>query len=198
MAKRYPRIEVHAADGDGPTLCELLRKRDLDFVVARTWGSSFGEDFASEYLFDEAMFVIAGLKNRWSSRRGINFGDLLDEPWVLPELDNPVGALIFEGFQRAGTALPKPRVVSNSMAVRTRLVEGNHFLTMLPGSMLHFGGTRLLVRKLPVALPLESQPVEVIGLRNRTLNAVGRLLVQELREVVRPLLKNCLSTGRTT
>ena len=198
LAKRHPRIEVHAADGDSPTLCDMLRKRDVDFVVSRTWGSRFGEDFAGEYLFDETMFVIAGLKNPWSSRRTINFADLLDEPWVLPELDNPVGALIVEGFRRSGTALPKPRVVSNSMAVRTRLVEGGHFLTMLPGSMLHFGAGRLRVKKLPVALPLESQPIEIIGLRNRTLNAVARLFVQELREVVRPLLKNRLSTSRTT
>src|SRR5215203_3610566 len=79
-----------------------------------------------------------------------------------------------------------------------RLVEGSQFLTMLPGSMLHFGAGRLRVKKLPVALPLKSQPIEIIGLRNRTLNAVARLFVQELCEVVRPLLKNRLSTGRTT
>jgi len=127
LAKRHPRIVVHAVDGDGPTLCEMLCKRNLDFVVARTWGSSFGEDFAGEYLFDESMFVIAGLKNRWSSRRRITFADLLNEPWVLPELDNPVGALIVEGFHRSGMALPRPQVVSNSMAVRTRLVEGRSF-----------------------------------------------------------------------
>ena len=171
LAKRHPQIEVHAADSDGPTLCEMLRKRELDFVVSRTWGTRFGEDLAGEYLFDESMFVIAGLNNPWSSRRRINFTDLLEEPWVLPELDNALGALLVEGFDRSGMALPKPRVVSNSMAVRTRLVEGNQFLTMLPGSMLHFGGNRLRVRKLPVALPLEAQPVEVISLRNRTLNA---------------------------
>src|SRR5262245_47445829 len=78
LARRHPRIEVHAADGDGPTLCEMLRKRDLDFVVSRTWGASFGEDFTVEHLFDESMFVIAGLKNRWSSRRRIDFAELLD------------------------------------------------------------------------------------------------------------------------
>jgi DNA-binding transcriptional LysR family regulator len=197
LSRRHPRIEVHAAEGDGPTLCDMLRKRDLDFVVSRTWGSSFGGDFIGEYLFDESMFVVAGLKNPWSSRRRIDFADLLDEPWVLPRLDNVVGLLLVEGFGRAGMALPKPRVVSNSMAVRTRLVEGNHFLTLLPGSMLHFGSDRLRVKKLPVALPLESQPVEVISLKNRTLNAVARLFVQELREVVRPLLKAPRGTAKS-
>jgi DNA-binding transcriptional LysR family regulator len=197
LSRRHPRIEVHAAEGDGPTLCDMLRKRDLDFVVSRTWGSSFGGDFIGEYLFDESMFVVAGLKNPWSSRRRIDFADLLDEPWVLPRLDNVVGLLLVEGFGRAGMALPKPRVVSNSMAVRTRLVEGNHFLTLLPGSMLHFGSNRLRVKKLPVALPLESQPVEVISLKNRTLNAVARLFVQELHEVVRPLLKGSRGTTKS-
>jgi len=195
LSRRHPRIEVHAAEGDGPTLCDMLRKRDLDFVVSRTWGSSFGGDFIGEYLFDESMFVVAGLKNPWSSRRRIDFADLLDEQWVLPRLDNVVGLLLVEGFGRAGMALPKPRVVSNSMAVRTRLVEGNHFLTLLPGSMLHFGSNRLRLKKLPVALPLESQPVEVISLKNRTLNAVARLFVQELREG--PLLKAPRGTAKS-
>jgi len=68
---------------------------------------------------------------------------------------------------------------------------------MLPASMLHFGGNRLRVKKLPVALPLQSQAVDIIALRNRTLNAVARLLVEELREVVRPLLSR-LSIGQTT
>jgi DNA-binding transcriptional LysR family regulator len=195
LAKRHPRVEVHVADGDGPTLSDMLRKRDLDFVVSRTWGTRFGADFIGEYLFDESMFVIAGLKSPWSSRRRIDFADLLDEPWVLPRLDNVVGALIVEGFRRSGMTLPKPRVVSNSMAVRTRLVESNQFLTMLPGSMLHFGKDRLRMKKLPVVLPLQSQPIEIISLKHRTLNAVAKLLVQELREVVRPLLRDRPATG---
>ena len=63
VTKRYPRITVHAVDGDSPSLCEILLKREIDLVVSRTWGSTLGEDFTSDFLFDELMFVIAGLKS---------------------------------------------------------------------------------------------------------------------------------------
>jgi DNA-binding transcriptional LysR family regulator len=189
FTSRYPRIACHAAEGDTPTMCRLLRDRDVDLVISRTWGSHFGEDFATEFLFDESLFAVAGLDSPWLCRHTIDFADLLDEPWVLPELDNVVGALISDGFRRAGIALPTPRVVSNSMAIRTRLVESGRFLTMLPGSMLHFGAERLRVKALPVRLPLESQPVEVITLRDRTPNPIGRLFVDELRALILPSMK---------
>jgi hypothetical protein len=35
--------------------------------------------------------------------------------------------------------LPVPQVVSNSLAIRARLVETGGFITMLPGSTLHLG-----------------------------------------------------------
>jgi DNA-binding transcriptional LysR family regulator len=189
LAGRHPRMVFHAAEGDTPTLSRLLRERKIDLVVSRTWGSHFGDDFATEFLYDESLFVVAGLDSRWSRRRRIDFVDLLDEPWVLPEFDNIVGALISESFRIAGVALPAPRVVSNSMAVRTRLVESGIFLTLLPGSMLHFGANRLRVKTLPVAIPMKSQPAEIITLRNRTLTPIAGLFIEELRALTQPMTK---------
>ena len=189
LADRYPRITYHALEGDTPTLCRMLRERKIDLAISRTWGSMFGDDFATQFLFDEALFVIAGTDSRWSKRRKIDLVELLDEPWVLPESDNLVGALIADGFRRAGMALPTPRVISNSMAVRTRLVERGSFLTLLPKSILHFGDKRLRLKALPVALPLMSQPVEVTTLKSRTPNAVTGLMVEQLRVVTQPLRK---------
>lgn len=195
LSRRHPHIVCHAAEGDTPTLNRLLRERKIDLVVSRTWGSHFGEDLSAEFLFDEALFVVAGLTSRWSRRRRIAFADLVDEPWVLPELDNLVGALISDGFRRSGVTLPPARVVSNSMAVRSRLVENGEFLTLLPGSMLHFGAGRLRLKVLPVALPLKSQPVEVITLKNRTANPVARLFVEELRALTRPMTRRLPGVG---
>jgi DNA-binding transcriptional LysR family regulator len=190
LAARYPRISCHTAEADSAALIGLLHERKLDLVIASAWGSHFGDELDAEFLFHESVLVVACVGGPWSRRRKIKFGDLLEEPWVLPHLDSLFGGFISEGFRRAGVALPTPRIVSNSMAVRVRLVEGGRFLTLLPASMLHFGARRLRIKALPVSLPLESQAVKIITLRGRTENPMAKLFTDQLRARVQPDLKN--------
>jgi len=187
LANRYPRIEFHVTENDSPALCRLLHERKLDLAIGRASSSAFGEDIASEPLFEDPMFVVAGLTSPWARRRKVELAELTDEPWIMPEANNLAWALIEEGFRSAGVALPMPRVVSNSMAVRTRLVEAGRFLTMLPRSTLHFGAKRLRMRILPVSTPMTTRPVEVNTLKNRTLNPIAKLFVDELRAFASPL-----------
>jgi DNA-binding transcriptional LysR family regulator len=189
LTARYPHVTCHLSDADTPTLSRLLRERHIDLAVSRSWGSHFGDNFAGDFLFEEALFVVAGLTSPWARRRNIRFTELLNEPWTLPDLNTVVGAMIKEGFRRAGIALPTTSVMSGSMAVRTRLVEGGRYLTLLPGSVLHFGASRLKVQALPVVLPLPSQSVEIITLRDRTPNPIAKLFIDELRALVQPLVE---------
>jgi DNA-binding transcriptional LysR family regulator len=186
LASRYPRIEFHVTESDTPTLCGLLRDRKLDLLIGRT-SFAAGEDLVSDALFEDRMFVVAGISNRWSRRRKIDLAALMHEPWVMPEADSLIWPLIKEGFHAAGLNSPVPRVVSNSMAIRTRLVETGGFLTILPGSTLHFGARRLRVKVLPVTLPTEARPVQVVTLRNRTSNPIAKLFIDEMRVFVKPL-----------
>jgi len=196
LADRYPRIVFHAVEGDTPALCRMLRERKIDLAISRPWGSIFDDDFATDFLFEERLFVVGGLNNRWSCRRKIEFAELLGEPWTMPELDGAVGAMIVEGFGSAGVALPTAQVVSNSMAVRTRLVAAGRFLTLLPTSIIHFSAKRLPLTILPVRLPLKPQPALIITLKNRTLNAIARLLVDELRVVTQPLRQDAAAMAK--
>jgi DNA-binding transcriptional LysR family regulator len=188
FAARYPRISIHAVDRDGPLLCDALRERRLDIAVLRTPGRSGNEDLNAEFLFDEPMFVVAGVGSPWSRRRKIDFAELLNERWVFPEFDNYLGALILENFQAAGLALPSSSAVSNSTSARARLAESGQFLTLLPGSMMYFGRERLKLKVLPALSPIKSQPTEIISLKNRSLSAVAKLFIEELHSVARPLL----------
>ena len=187
LSARYPRLTIVATAGDTPTLWTLLRDRKIDLAISRTWRRIYGDDFATEYLFDEAMFVVAGLQSRWARRRRIELAELLGERWTMPELDNAIGALIRAGFGSGGIALPVAQVTTNSTTIRTRLAATGRFLTMLPGSMLHFSAERRSLKILPVALPMETEAVEIIMLKHRKANAVVSLLVDELRSITKPL-----------
>src|SRR5262249_35234431 len=146
-----------------------------------------GNDLAPDDVSEDVCLGVAALDTRGSHRRKIELTELMDEPWTMPELDNVVGRLIVEGFRSAGMALPAARIVSNSMAVRMRLVATGRLLTLLPSSIVHFGANRLPLKILPVALPLKSQPAQIITLKDRTPNAIAKLFVDELRVVTQPL-----------
>jgi DNA-binding transcriptional LysR family regulator len=187
LAARYPRIQFHVTESNTSNLCGLLRERKLDLAVGRT-SIAFGEDLTSEILFKDRMLVVSGADSRWSSRRKIALAALADEPWVMPEPDNLIWPAIESGFRVAGLQMPVPKVISNSMAVRMRLVETGGFLTILPSSTLHFGAQRMCMKVLPVVLPTAPQSAQVVTLRNRTPNPIAKLFVDELQVFAKLLI----------
>ena len=189
LARQYPRIVFHSMVGDGKALHDALRARRVDLIVSRRL-PAVEDDLASEVLLEEDLFVVAGLLSPWARRRKIELVELANEPWVLPDSDNIIGALIADGFHALGLTPPTQQVVSNSLSVRARLAANGHFLTMLPGSMLYRGAERLYLKILPIRLPIRSQPVEIILLKNRALSPVAALFVNSLRVAAKPLLKS--------
>ncbi len=181
IAEHHPGITFRVLETDAGTLCRLLRERRIDLAICRPPNAMDKNDFASECLFEETMVVIAGRESRWSTCRKLNLRDLLGEPWALPEPDNVAASFVEQVFRAARLKPPKPRIVSNSVAIRVRLVETGKFLTMVPASMLHFGAERLQVKRLPISLSMKSPSVEIISLKNRTPSAVARMFLDELR-----------------
>jgi DNA-binding transcriptional LysR family regulator len=192
LAERYPKIKFQITDTDAVTLCGMLRERRLDLVVGRVLSSVFGEDLTSEFLFEDGMHVVAGLKSPWSRLRRIELARLCDEPWLMPESDNIAMALISEGFRAADLMPPAPQVISNSITLRVRLVETGRFIAILPDSTLRFGADRMQIKILPVRLRIKAPPTVVITLKNRTPNPIARLFIDELRELAKPLMKGRL------
>ena len=131
------------------------------------------------------MVIIAGLENPWSARRKIDPAHLLGEPWTLSEPDNVAASFIADTFRLARLKPPKPQFVSNSVAVRMRLVETGKFLSVVPASMLHFGAQQLRVKILPVKLPEISWPVEITTMKNRMLSPTANLFIRCAREVAK-------------
>ena len=189
LAERYPRITFQVKDTDAVTLCGMLRERKLDVVIGRVPASVFGEDLTSEFLFDDVLHVVAGVKSPWARRRRIALADLGGEPWIMPETDNIATALISEGFRSAGLTPPTPHLVSNSVTLRLRLVESGRFIAALPRSTLRFAGARMQIKILPVDLPTQEPPTVAISLKHRTTNPIAKLFVDELRAVASPLVK---------
>jgi len=189
LAARYPRITFQVKDTDAVTLCGLLRERKLDVVIGRVPTSVFGDDLTSEFLFDDELHVVVGVKSPWARRRRVALADLCGEPWLMPESDNIATALISEGFRAAGLAPPTPQMVTNSVTLRVRLVESGRFIAALPGSTLRFAAGRMQIKILPVELRTHAPPTVAISLKHRTANPIAKLFVDEVRALADPLPK---------
>jgi len=183
MAGKYPRIVFNAVQGDIATLHRLLRDRKVDLIIARSLHANDEEDLVAEALFEEQLFVVAGLDNPWVKRRRIDLAELVAEPWVIPPPDTVVGSLVVEAFRSAGLEAPKARVVSLSLPLRNSLLATGHFLSMVAGSMLDLSSQRLPAKVLPVDLTVQSRPVEIIRLKDRTLSPVAHLFIEQSRLV---------------
>jgi DNA-binding transcriptional LysR family regulator len=107
----------------------------------------------------------------------------------LPAHDNPAGMLIGEAFRSMRIPQFRAQVYSNSLTIRIRLTANSGFLTMLPGSMLHFGAKRLPVKALPITVPIRTQPIGIVTLKNRTLTPVAKGFIECLRVAATPMTK---------
>jgi DNA-binding transcriptional LysR family regulator len=189
LVSQYPRVKFRVTEGDEAMLHRSLHKREIDFAVSRTLRSieNDGQEIAFQNLFDEDLYVVAGAQNPWARRRKIELVQLLEGPWVMPPIENPMTALTAEGFRSVGLMPLSPLIVTTSIAVRLRLITTRDFLTMMAGSWLHFAAKRFPIAALRVRLPMKAQKIEIAILNNRMLNPLAKTFIHSLQNIVRPL-----------
>jgi len=76
-----------------------------------------------------------------------------------------------------------------AIQLQTCQLATGRFITIMPESVIHFGGKHLAFTVLPVDLPLQLSPVFIITLKNRTPNPAAQLVIDCAHEVARPLAK---------
>jgi DNA-binding transcriptional LysR family regulator len=185
LARQSPRIVFITVQGNVRPLHVALREREVDVIIARRLQSMPDGDFVSERLFDERLFVVAVLKNRWARRSKIDLAELLEEPWIVPLPDTVAGRLVAEGFHAKGLAIPKWSMLSDSVSLRNLLLATGRYLSVMPSSTLHFGAEQLPVKVLPVSIPTTTQPTEITWLKGRTLSPVVERFIECAREVAK-------------
>ncbi len=193
LSDRYPRMSIYVTQGPIAALdhhmpqYSVLRDRKVDFVLGQLV-EEHSADLRMERLFDDYVTVVAGMRSKWARRRKIALADLLDEPWCLPPADSIAGVRCRKVFYDSGLPLPANIVVSVSVQVQIGLAA-QRFLTILPTSVLWFGGQRLSIRA--IAIEGTSGPPRAVGiitLKNRTTSPSVQLFVDEARKLTGSLV----------
>jgi DNA-binding transcriptional LysR family regulator len=189
LLRRYPKAVFHVVTGDLVTLqSRELPQRNIELALVPMTEPAPEEEANTELLFNDGHVVLAAAHSKWARRRTIALADLLDEPWVLPPPDSPVGSYIAEGFRAAGLRPPRACVLSFSIPLHERLLATGRYLTALPISMLS-RNANISLRRLPVDFRARSRSIWIMTLRNRTLGPLAKLFVDCARTVAGPLAK---------
>jgi DNA-binding transcriptional LysR family regulator len=179
-------LRVDDATAPAAELPGLLDRRyDLILVrlVQELTEGYLPNDFTAESIFEDQLRVVAGRHSRWASRRKIALEELAGEPWIMapPGTWNYTG--VAEAFHAEGLNVPKPALVTVSMALRVRLLGNGPFVTALPNSVLDLNQDHYALKALPVALARRSWPIVIVTLKNRRLSPVVERFITCIREV---------------
>ena len=190
--RRHPNVVFHVSDVATPTLnLPQLHDRTLDLAVLRTrWPlpqQPFVDELNVEELFDDETVVVAGLGSRWARARKINLAELAKERWILPPADTTNSIVVMEAFRARGLDLPKVSFVTYSVTLRTSLLTGGQYLSVLPRSMMNLCAHQMGLTVLPVKLAVRKWPVVIVTLKHRTMNPVTQMFLDHLRAGVKTL-----------
>jgi DNA-binding transcriptional LysR family regulator len=192
LSRQHPRLAFHVKLGDPLELQDReLRERDVDLIIGRlTRSARAPDDVETEVLFEEQVFVVAGMQNPLTRRRKLKLIELIDECWALPPLESYPGSQIVKAFQACNSGYPRKGVIVHSTQMQTTLLATGRFLGIFPGSMLRYSAERLQLKILPVNLSIPPWPVGILTLKNRMLTPAAQLFIDCARAVAKEDLKS--------
>jgi DNA-binding transcriptional LysR family regulator len=186
FSQQYLRIQVHTDLIDRREEAFLaLRERKCDCVLlAIPLALPAPDDLTVEILYDDGVSVAASAHSKWARRRKIDLADLIDEPWILTGPTAWSRPASEEIFRAAGLSHPNPRIVSNSIILRARLIAGSPHLGMfLTSTLRRLIADHYALTALPVDLRANIYSIAVVTLKNRTLSPVVERFLVCVREV---------------
>jgi DNA-binding transcriptional LysR family regulator len=186
LAAQHPGVTVDLLQMSRPITLEIrqLRERNVDLIIGRGIYPIPENDLNAEVLFEEPLLVVAGARSRWVRRRKLELADLSDAKWILYPPNEAPGLLVVQAFRLQGLPVPRPSVTTSSFHLRDALLTRGDYLTVVPACMLRvFNAKHLTVKPLPIDLGLQTRPVAIFTLKNRTLSPLVEIVIKCVRAV---------------
>ncbi len=187
MRRQHPRLVVQVVRAN--TAAEQqreLRERKIEFTIGRIGPSLDRDEFETEILIDEQLFVVAGAHNPWTRRRRVELAELVDQAWVWPSPESASGQVAAEVFRASGLAVPRATVVTTTFQLSRPLLEEGPFLSFMPASVLALLSKHSELRVVPIGQVIRSEPVGLVKLRKRTLSSLAQLFIDVSRSFAKP------------
>jgi DNA-binding transcriptional LysR family regulator len=135
----YPSMDFHVTQLISPTFeFPELRHRTIDLMLALLPGplagkEGLGDDLSVEIVFEDRLFVAAGMQSKWARRRRIALDELVGEQWLAPPSGSWASSFIAEAFGSKGLEIPRTRVATYSVPLLHSLCATGKFIGVLGG-----------------------------------------------------------------
>ncbi|WP_027529992.1 LysR family transcriptional regulator [Bradyrhizobium sp. WSM3983] len=189
FARQHPGIRLNVVQTVlGTTHYRELRERSIDLLLGWVPTSFAEDDLVAEPVFSDRRVVVSGRHSKWAKVSKLSLADLAGEAWIVPPPDTFPGTATADLFREGGLGMPRATLTTLSIHLCCNLAATGHFVTLLPGSIMHFSGRGSSLMKLPVKLPrMSAIPVTILRLKGRTLSPAAELFIECTREVAKPL-----------
>ncbi|HZC94973.1 MAG TPA: LysR family transcriptional regulator [Bradyrhizobium sp.] len=189
FSRQYPGIRLNVTQTVlSTTHYRELRERSIDLLLGWIPTPFLEQDLVAESVLHDPRGVVVGRKSRWARASRLSLADLADEAWIFPPPDTYPGSATADLFRERGLNRPRTPLTTLSMHLCCRLAASGHFITLLPRSIVQFGGGDLSLKMLPIKLPPEfAVSVAIITLKNRTLSPAAEIFMECVREISKTL-----------
>ena len=130
-----------------------LRERRVDLLLGWIPSPFAEEDLVVEPVLSDPRVVVAGRESKLARPSKLKLADLADEGWVLPPPDTFPGSATADLFRETGLSMPRTPITTLSIHLCCRLAATGRFVTLLPSSIVQYGGRDLSLKVLPVKTP---------------------------------------------
>jgi DNA-binding transcriptional LysR family regulator len=179
FSREYPRAYLDVAQTVISTQhYRELRERSIDLLIGRIPLQFAEHDLEAEFVYDDQIVVVAARRSKWARASSLKLADLSNEPWILPPVDTLAGSLAIELFRSGGVDMPRAPITTLSIHLYCQLAASGRFVSVLPISVLRFGGHDRALKMLPIKLPTQPRPVGIVTLKNRTLSPIAKIFIE--------------------
>jgi DNA-binding transcriptional LysR family regulator len=188
LARQYPGLSVHTVLGSVIQQYPPLRERRCEVFVARAPAATTEPDIEREVLFYDWPLIAVGPRSPWLERRKVELSDLATAKWIVSPAEAMPKGLFPKVFASARLKCPQPAILSDSLNLRNSLLDKDgSFVTIVPGSVLHFGPSFPSFKVLPIKLAKWPLPICIAKLKGKTLSPAANLFIECARRLARPL-----------
>lgn len=186
FSREQPRVRLDVAQAVMNALhYHDLRERNVDLLLGRIPLPLEEDDLDIEVVYDDQIVVVASRQSKWARVRRLELADLAAERWILPPANTMAGLLAAEWFRAGNIEMPRAAMTTLSIHLCRRLAATGQFVATLPVSVLR-SGDRDQLKILPITLPVQSRPVGIVTLRNRTLSPVAKRFIECVHRTAKP------------